>query len=122
MKILIDMNLSPEWCRVLDGHGHACVHWSEAGDPRAGDAVIMKWARLNDHVVLTHDLDFGTILAFTQASAPSVVQIRMEDVLAPAMEMLLVNVFRDYEAELTAGALVVLEETKSRVRVLPLSR
>lgn len=122
MKILIDMNLSPEWCRVLDRHGHACVHWSEAGDPRASDAVIMKWARLNDHVVLTHDLDFGTILAFTQASAPSVVQIRMEDVLAPAMEMLLVNIFRDYEAELTAGALVVLEETKSRVRVLPLSR
>lgn len=121
MKILVDMNLSPGWCRVLERHGHTCVHWSEVGDPRASDTIIMEWARQNHHVVLTHDLDFGTILAFTQASAPSVVQIRMEDVLAPAMEMLLVNILRDYEAELTAGALVVLDESKSRIRVLPLS-
>lgn len=45
MKLLIDMNLSPEWVGVLHRRGIASVHWSTIGDPRAADAVIMDWAR-----------------------------------------------------------------------------
>ena len=40
----------------------------------------MAFAAANDFVVLTHDLDFGSILAATQGKKPSVVQIRAEDV------------------------------------------
>ena len=69
MKILIDMNLSPEWVRVLERHGWTAVHWSTVGDPRAEDTVLMDWARRNQHIVFTHDLDFGALLALTQAKA-----------------------------------------------------
>ncbi len=40
----------------------------------------MDYARANDYIVLTHDLDFGTILAATRGTGPSVVQIRNQDV------------------------------------------
>jgi len=82
----------------------------------------MPWAVDNGHVVLTHDLDFGAILAATKAEGPSVVQIRTQDVLPEAMESLLVQILQRHGEELEIGALVVLEEARSRVRILPLSR
>ena len=70
MKILVDMNLSPDWVTVLTNHEIPAVHWSTVGDPRADDAVIMAWARTNNYTVFTHDLDFGGVLALTQAEGP----------------------------------------------------
>lgn len=67
MKLLIDMNLSPDWVEVLNQEGWEAVHWREIGDPRAADVVIMEWARSNGYTVFTHDLDFGTLLAATRA-------------------------------------------------------
>ena len=122
MKILIDMNLSPHWCRVLAEHGHQTVHWSQVGDPRAADSAIMDWARERSHVVLTHDLDFGAILATTRASGPSVIQVRAQDILPTTMEKLLTDALSAHEGQLLSGALVVVDAARSRARVLPLSR
>ena len=36
----------------------------------------MAWALANGYVVFTHDLDFGTMLALTHATGPSVLQVR----------------------------------------------
>jgi predicted nuclease of predicted toxin-antitoxin system len=59
VSIVIDMNLSVEWVTELTRHGWSAVHWSTVGDPRADDSAIMGWAVANNHVVFTHDLDFG---------------------------------------------------------------
>jgi predicted nuclease of predicted toxin-antitoxin system len=121
VPILIDMNLSVEWVAELAQHGWSAVHWSTVGDPRATDAEIMAWALANGHIVFTHDLDFGTALALTHAAGPSVLQVRGRNVLPEHMGPLIVAVLRQHEAALEAGALVVAEERKTRVRVLPLS-
>lgn len=81
MKVVIDMNLSPTWMAFFALHGWEAVHWSSIGDPRATDRAIMQWAQSNDAIVFPHDLDFGAILAATQASGPSVLQVRAHDVL-----------------------------------------
>jgi predicted nuclease of predicted toxin-antitoxin system len=120
MKILIDMNLSPQWCGVFARHGWEAVHWSTVGDPRAPDGVLMSWACAHGYVVLTHDLDFGTLLAITGAEAPSVVQIRTQDVLPTSAEALFVAALRQFEPLLEGGALVVVDEARARARVLPL--
>lgn len=65
MKFVIDVNLSPAWCPVLKSQDWEAVHWREIGDIRAPDSLIMEWARENKHIVFTHDLDFGTLLALT---------------------------------------------------------
>jgi predicted nuclease of predicted toxin-antitoxin system len=120
MKLLVDMNLSPTWVAVLTEAGWETVHWSGIGNPRAADAEIMAWARQNGHVVFTHDLDFGTLLALTQAEGPSVIQVRTQDVTPGAIGKLVVNALRQFQTELGQGALIVLDEANVRARVLPL--
>lgn len=122
MKILIDMNLSPDWVDVLTENGFEAAHWSAIGDPRADDPTLMDWARANGCVVFTHDLDFGALLALTQAESPSVIQVRTQDVAPAHLSGMVIAALRNYAPQLEAGALIVLDEGKSRVRILPLAR
>ena len=71
MKLLIDMNLSPRWVGVLMEAGFDAVHWSTLGRSNALDTEIMDFAKANGYVVLTHDLDFGAILAATHGEKPA---------------------------------------------------
>ena len=120
MRLLVDMNLSPEWVGVLKSAGWEAIHWSTVGNPRAEDGEIMAWARAQKHIVFTHDLDFGTLLALTQAGSPSVIQVRTQDVTPAAIGGLVVNALRQFEGTLEKGALIVLDEAQARARVLPL--
>jgi predicted nuclease of predicted toxin-antitoxin system len=122
MKILIDMNLSPDWVEVLARHGFTAVHWSTVGDPRAEDSVIMEWARTNDPIIFTHDLNFGAMLALTRAESPSVIQVRTQDVTPAHLETMVVAALQQFDSLLEAGALIILDEGKSRARILPLER
>lgn len=80
----------------------------------------MAWARENGHVVFTHDLDFGTLLALARASGPSVVQVRAHDVLPDHLESVVVAAIRTYESELRQGAIVTVDESRGKVRTLPI--
>lgn len=120
MKILIDMNLSPDWCQVLAKHGWKTVHWSSVGKPTAPDKKILEYAKDQGYVVLSHDLDFSAILAATRARAPSVIQVRTQDVLSDRFQNLVINALRQFESELSSGALVVIDDDRSKARILPL--
>jgi predicted nuclease of predicted toxin-antitoxin system len=61
MKLLIDMNLSPDLAPVLSAVGIEAIHWSTIGDPRAPDRTIFAWGKENRFIVFTNDLDFGAI-------------------------------------------------------------
>jgi predicted nuclease of predicted toxin-antitoxin system len=78
------MNLSPHWVDRLNAAGLPAVHWSGIGRMDATDIEIMAYAAKYDYVVLTHDLDFSAILAASQGTKPSVVQIRSDN-LSPAV-------------------------------------
>jgi predicted nuclease of predicted toxin-antitoxin system len=81
---LLDMNLSPSWVPYLEAAGVAAVHWSAVGRPHASDSELMNWARANDCVVFTNDLDFSALLAMTRGSGPSVLQLRLENLFPDA--------------------------------------
>jgi len=120
LRLVIDMNLSPEWVVELLRSGYESIHWSTIGDLSATDIAIMAWARANLHAVFTHDLDFGTLLALTHANGPSVFQVHGQNILPDHMGSLVIAALRQHQAALIAGALVVVDEKKSRVRILPL--
>ncbi|NCQ96071.1 MAG: hypothetical protein EWV55_09925 [Microcystis viridis Mv_BB_P_19951000_S69] len=120
MKIIIDMNLTPEWVTVLAKYDIQAVHWSMVGDPRAPDHDIMEWAKINDYIVFTNDLDFGTILAVTAANSPSVIQFRTQDLLPANLEKLVVEVLQKFEPQLNLGALITIDVNRSKVRILPI--
>jgi predicted nuclease of predicted toxin-antitoxin system len=79
----------------------------------------MDWAVANDYIVFTHDLDFGTMLALTHAIGPSVLQVRGQDVLPDHMGVFVIAALAQHDADLAAGALVVVDESRCRVRILP---
>lgn len=120
VQLVVDMNLSVEWVAEFAKNGWSAVHWSTVGDPSAEDTAILDWARANGSVVFTHDLDFGTALALTHATGPSVLQVRGTGVLPEDIGPVVFAALRQHDAELATGALVVVDLKKSRVRVLPL--
>lgn len=122
MKFVIDMNLSPLWVKVFENEGWEASHWSNIGAMSATDVEILRWARENEHIVFTHDLDFGAILAATQAKSPSVIQVRTQDVTPESLKDLLVTAVRQHEAILKTGALIIVDEYKLRARILPIRR
>ncbi len=120
MKLLIDMNLSPRWVDVLIAADIPAIHWSSVGPHDAPDVEIMDYARQHGYVVLTHDLDFGAILAATQGRTPSVVQIRAPDPSPEAIGPSVISALRHVRAELETGALVTFEPARVRLTLLPL--
>ena len=122
LRVVIDMNLSPDWVATLAAAGRHSVHWRDIGDPRAPDSIIMAWAKAHDHVVLTHDLDFGTMLALTHAHGPNVIQVRGQDVLPDTLALTVIAALNQHEADLAMGALLVVDLARARVRLLPLRK
>ncbi len=120
IKILIDMNLSPVWVAIFQNAGYSATHWSTVGNPKATDRTIMEWADENGYIVFTHDLDFGTILALTHKAGPSVLQVRGDDVLPDHIGKLVIAAIGQHQSDLELGALVVIDESKNRVRILPI--
>jgi predicted nuclease of predicted toxin-antitoxin system len=120
MKLLVDMNLSPRWIGLLVGAGIEAVHWSTQGPMNAPDTKIMAYAQAHDFVVLTHDLDFGAILAATHGEKPSAVQLRSDDVSPDVIGRQVLIALRQMEVELQQGALITVDPGRTRLRVLPL--
>jgi predicted nuclease of predicted toxin-antitoxin system len=120
MRFLIDMNLSPGWVPFLKAAGFEATHWSAVGAADASDRTLMQWAAAHDHVVVTNDLDFSTILAATQRQKPSVIQIRADLLTPTAIGGAVLRAIAQTGPELAEGALVSVDPGRARVRILPL--
>lgn len=120
MKIVLDMNLPQIWADYLEAEGHEVKHWSEIGAITAPDIEIMAWARNYNFVVFTHDLDFGALLHATEATAPSVVQLRIEDIRPKSVGKIVLAALAKAATEIERGALLIIDPRKNRVRLLPL--
>jgi predicted nuclease of predicted toxin-antitoxin system len=120
VKLLVDMNLSPHWVDRLNAAGLPAVHWSGIGRMDAPDVEIMAYAAKYDYVVLTHDLDFSAILAATQGTKPSVVQIRSDNLSPAVISDPLIAALQQMAPELAAGALLTVDPGRTRLHLLPL--
>lgn len=120
MKILLDMNLSPLWAVYLRGHGFEAIHWSVVGEASAEDRVLMAWASAHGHILFTNDLDFTSLLAASAATAPSVIQLRAQNLNPARLGEVVVAALQTHGALLEQGAFVTIDEARARVRVLPL--
>jgi predicted nuclease of predicted toxin-antitoxin system len=122
MKILLDMNLSPEWEDYFNRNNIEAIHWSKLGNPKARDSEIFKYARENNFVIFTHDLDFSAMIAHSNSFGPSVIQIRNQNILPEISGKTILSIIESYKELIDQGVLIVIEEYQHRIRILPLNK
>ncbi len=88
---------------------------------RATDREILEYAVQDQRIVLTSDTDFGELLAMSNAALTSAVLLRRQgDRRAAQIAALVLANLEAVSEDLVAGAIVVLEADRVRVRRLPL--
>lgn len=122
MRLLLNMNLPRDLARRLIDLGHECRHVGDIGMAESIDEDILETARKTGEVILTHDLDYGTLLAFSGASSPSVVIFRLTDIRTANLEHMFVASLPHVSELLESGAVVVVSDKAVRVRKLPVSQ
>ena len=120
MKILIDMNLSPLWVQFFENQNIMAQHWATTGNANDPDTIIFEYARHNGFVVFTNDLDFGAILAATNANFPSVFQLKSQELMPSRIGNAVFTCLLRYEPYLNSGCLITFDTLKERIRILPL--
>lgn len=89
---------------------------------RASDVEIVERARSDGSVVITFDLDFGEILALGVRDRPSVIVFRLTNERPERVNQQLEVVLSERQLELDAGALILIEDARYRLRKLPIGR
>jgi predicted nuclease of predicted toxin-antitoxin system len=117
---LIDMPLARRVADQLSADGHDAIHLSQQGLGRLADEEIFAKATAEGRIIVTADLDFGAIIARTGTQAVSVIVFRLANLKADHVVTLLRRVLAKATADLNRGAVVIVEETRVRIRHLPL--
>jgi predicted nuclease of predicted toxin-antitoxin system len=120
MKFLLDENMPPSLVGLLLSAGHEARHVIEIGYNNTPDFKITEFAATSGEVIITHDTDFGTILALTGKSRPSVILFRWQTITSLSVFQFFQQYLPKLTESLSNGALVVVDERKIRVRTLPL--
>jgi predicted nuclease of predicted toxin-antitoxin system len=120
MRFLGDMGVSWRVIEWLRAAGHDAVHLRDEGLQRLPNGDIFQKGFAEQRIVLTFDLDFGEILAGSAGKVVSVVLFRLHNTRTEHVIQRLQTVLDQSSAELLAGAIVVVEEGRHRVRKLPI--
>jgi predicted nuclease of predicted toxin-antitoxin system len=118
-RFVLDMGLAQSTAEFLRSSGHDAVHLRDEGLQRLPDDEIVTKAKNEQRVVVTHDLDFGRIVALSGDSVPSIVTLRLTDMRPTAVNRALTAVLDDAAEALRRGALVTVTDGGIRIRTLP---
>lgn len=120
MRFLADMGISPRTVAHLRRSGHDVVELRDAGLERLPDTAVLEKARREGRVVLTHDLDFGDLLAASGDALPSVVLFRLPDMTPGNVNRYLDALLASHAGDLERGSVLSVTERRVRVRTLPI--
>jgi len=120
MKFLADMGISPKTVQFLRELGYDAIHLSEEGLCRWKDAAILAKARKEGRILLTHDLDFGELIAASHAQFPSVIVFRLRNMRPENVNHHLHQIIAHYGDIIESGVFISVTEGRFRVRKLPI--
>ena len=120
MKFLLDENISPLVGHILRDGGHDALHLRDAGLRSADDETVFARALTEGRVVVSGDTDFGRLVVAAKHPRPSLILFRREDDRRAVTQAgLILSNLPQVREDLEAGAIVVIEARRIRVRRLP---
>lgn len=120
MKFLADMGISWRVVAGLRASGHDAVHLQEQDLGRLADKDILNKAVAEGRILLTHDLDFGELLAASGSKLPSVIVFRLSDMRADNVYEHISKLIALQTDTLKKGAICSVTDKKVRARILPI--
>lgn len=120
MKFLADMGIAQSTINWLKANGYDSVHLRDKGLQSISDTEIVKIAKKEERVILTCDLDFGDLMAASQEICPSVIIFRLDDEKPKNVNKRLAQILKESFHALEKGAIISVEESRHRVRLLPI--
>jgi predicted nuclease of predicted toxin-antitoxin system len=122
MRLLLDNNLAPRLAVLLRDAGHHVEHVRDHGLQGAPDDEVLHFADTHALTLVSADTDFGTLLARTGATRPSMILIRRSTARRPEeLAALLLANLDQVADDVCNGAIVVVTDTDLRIRPLPLA-
>ena len=121
MDFLLNMNAPRALIGMLSEQGHHVRHAGDVGLAKAPDTAVVDHARQHGEVIVTHDLDYGNVLAFSGERSPSVIISRLAKPSAQGIASSIVRAWDQIAAPLREGAIVILEDINIRIRKLPIA-
>jgi predicted nuclease of predicted toxin-antitoxin system len=118
VRLLVDQDVYAPTIAALVAGGHDVVRAAERGMAGAPDSAILAAARTEGRVLVTRDLDFGRLVQLGP-SAPVVI-LRFPPSALSAMHEELLRVLAHHTADELAGAVVIVEPARHRIRRLAL--
>lgn len=122
MRNLADMGVDVRLIDWLRRHGHDAKHLRDEGLHRMPNGEIFAKAISENRTIITFDLDFGEIVALAKGQKASVILFRLHNTRTSHLIDRLATVLADSTDALDRGAVVVVEESRHRVRYLPVGR
>jgi len=120
LRFLADAGVAQRVVDWLRADGHDVVHLRDRGLQRLPDREVFELASAEGRILITFDLDFGEIVASSGGRVVSVILFRLRDTRSSHVTERLRSVLERSARQLEQGAVVVVEESRHRVRRLPL--
>jgi len=119
MRFLVDMNLPPAIADRLRAEGHNAVHALDVGAANLPDWEIFEQAARDGRVVITFDLDFGEIAGRFEQPRSGIILFRLRRAGRSYLWDRLVIAIAEAGRALEEGAIVLVEDSRIRVRRMP---
>ena len=95
IRFLLDMGLAQSTSEFLRSLGYDAIHLRDEGLQRLPDEQIVIKAQVEGRAIITHDLDFGRIVALSGDTVPSIVTLRLTDMTPASVNDALRTVLND---------------------------
>jgi predicted nuclease of predicted toxin-antitoxin system len=119
IRLLADVHISPKTVADLQKQGYEIMRSSEVLPANAPDINILEFARTENWVVLTQDLDFSMLVALSRYSQPSLITLRLSSAKPDIVTQKLLEVLPQIEEALQEGSAITIQDESIRIRKLP---